>query len=453
MIFLIFSFIYSFLDNFTMYRGSLISEETQNFYFNYYFVTSYCKNCSFLDIKLKFSNESQYYSIDKTLYGIYQNSTSSFFYFGFSNNNKNAKEYFQLINHFVTNLNMTQYYQNHQIDFIFQNIIPIQYFLWFNISNDSPEIIKEGIISIINTSNFTFTAKKLDENLYYSETKKVTLLAFYFLILSTIQYVYIYIKTKSTDDFNQYSCLSLIIQFSFDYGFIIFLSDVINESKIIYDKLKLIYFLFNFLNFIKLIFASFLLSIICINKNLNEFSFFLYQVILLFFSIFCFALFGIISKYIRFIMIILYSYFIPQIIHSLIFGRKPKIQLFYLSLFRLCVIFYITYRKTNLIFMNLYSPLFFLYILIYVLIQFIIIFVQNKFGGNLILLRIKYNNPFDYKKKENIECSICYEVINRNDDIMVTPCFHCFHRRCLEKWMNIKLICPLCRKDISVLAN
>lgn len=229
--------------------------------------------------------------------------------------------------------------------------------------------------------------------------------------------------------------------------------NVISESKIIYNKLKLIYYLFNSLNFIKLIFSSSLISIICIKKNSNEFDYLLYNVILLFFVIFCFALFGIIYEYIHFSMIILYSYFIPQIIYSLVFGKKPKIQLFYLSLFRLSVIFYITCHKTNLIFTDLYSPLFFLYILIYVFIQFTIIFVQNKFGGNLILLRIQYNNQYDYKKKENIECQICYEFINNNDDIIITPCFHCFHRRCLEKWMSIKLNCPLCRKDISVLAN
>lgn len=31
---------------------------------------------------------------------------------------------------------------------------------------------------------------------------------------------------------------------------------------------------------------------------------------------------------------------------------------------------------------------------------------------------------------------------------MVTPCGHKFHPSCLKNWMDVKLTCPTCRKNI-----
>lgn len=35
--------------------------------------------------------------------------------------------------------------------------------------------------------------------------------------------------------------------------------------------------------------------------------------------------------------------------------------------------------------------------------------------------------------------------------IMKTPCDHKFHINCLKKWMEIKLECPTCRKQLPSL--
>lgn len=47
--------------------------------------------------------------------------------------------------------------------------------------------------------------------------------------------------------------------------------------------------------------------------------------------------------------------------------------------------------------------------------------------------------------QQNIhECSICFEKINKND-IEKTSCSHYYHSECIEKWLDKKGTCPLCR--------
>jgi hypothetical protein len=35
-------------------------------------------------------------------------------------------------------------------------------------------------------------------------------------------------------------------------------------------------------------------------------------------------------------------------------------------------------------------------------------------------------------------------IKNNKTKLMITPCHHVFHTICLQNWMNVKLICPLC---------
>lgn len=53
-------------------------------------------------------------------------------------------------------------------------------------------------------------------------------------------------------------------------------------------------------------------------------------------------------------------------------------------------------------------------------------------------------------EENTIDCVICYspiDVQNRRD-YMLAPCDHIFHRNCLEQWMDVKMECPVCRKDL-----
>ncbi|XP_026725533.1 E3 ubiquitin-protein ligase RLIM-like [Trichoplusia ni] len=44
------------------------------------------------------------------------------------------------------------------------------------------------------------------------------------------------------------------------------------------------------------------------------------------------------------------------------------------------------------------------------------------------------------------ECSICFDVMLRNQDITSLPCAHNFHTECILPWLQEKQTCPNCRK-------
>ncbi len=46
------------------------------------------------------------------------------------------------------------------------------------------------------------------------------------------------------------------------------------------------------------------------------------------------------------------------------------------------------------------------------------------------------------------KCSICLEKFKNNDNTMIIPCTHLFHPNCIQKWMKIKNICPICKYKI-----
>lgn len=53
----------------------------------------------------------------------------------------------------------------------------------------------------------------------------------------------------------------------------------------------------------------------------------------------------------------------------------------------------------------------------------------------------------------SFECAICYSEIDiRNrSGYMLAPCDHLFHQDCLVQWMEVKMECPICRKDLPAL--
>lgn len=54
--------------------------------------------------------------------------------------------------------------------------------------------------------------------------------------------------------------------------------------------------------------------------------------------------------------------------------------------------------------------------------------------------------PFRQRGWTLEECSICFDVMLRNQDITSLPCAHNFHTECILPWLQEKQTCPNCRK-------
>jgi hypothetical protein len=76
---------------------------------------------------------------------------------------------------------------------------------------------------------------------------------------------------------------------------------------------------------------------------------------------------------------------------------------------------------------------------------------QQKF--KLKLKKIKMNkNLFannDKGKNEKPICCICLRTMKINDEVSLLKCQHLFHFKCLDKWIETKEDCPICRNKIE----
>jgi DNA-directed RNA polymerase subunit RPC12/RpoP len=54
-------------------------------------------------------------------------------------------------------------------------------------------------------------------------------------------------------------------------------------------------------------------------------------------------------------------------------------------------------------------------------------------------------------KDENhteVKCLICQENYEQGEELSRLPCEHCFHKSCIDQWLNAKDTCAFCRKSI-----
>ena len=47
------------------------------------------------------------------------------------------------------------------------------------------------------------------------------------------------------------------------------------------------------------------------------------------------------------------------------------------------------------------------------------------------------------------DCIICLEKVNQGDKITLLRCAHSFHSDCVDKWLEIKASCPLCKGSLE----
>ena len=69
-----------------------------------------------------------------------------------------------------------------------------------------------------------------------------------------------------------------------------------------------------------------------------------------------------------------------------------------------------------------------------------------------ILRYIPTSTVNEEKKKSdnNYNCVICLTEFKVGEKESTLPCLHIFHSECIEKWINEKKWCPICKFDISL---
>ncbi|QSL66098.1 hypothetical protein MERGE_000473 [Pneumocystis wakefieldiae] len=187
-------------------------------------------------------------------------------------------------------------------------------------------------------------------------------------------------------------------------------------------------------------------------------------------------------KYIIYaITFIAFSFWWPQIIRNSLKGyRRPFLWSYVIgmSITRVIPIIYLFSYPKNILFIptNLYVTW---GVFGWLWFQVFLLATQDFFGPRFFipsnLLRPTYNyHPILSEDVETASsyfdsngraiCSICIQSIslpriNKNStnnaslilgrrSYMVTPCKHLFHTNCLERWMRVRLICPVCRHSL-----
>mmetsp|Transcript_63051 Transcript_63051/g.159667 ORF Transcript_63051/g.159667 Transcript_63051/m.159667 type:complete len:110 (+) Transcript_63051:651-980(+) len=46
------------------------------------------------------------------------------------------------------------------------------------------------------------------------------------------------------------------------------------------------------------------------------------------------------------------------------------------------------------------------------------------------------------------QCSVCLERFAQGEELRVLPCFHRFHRECVDRWLRGSQECPVCKHNV-----
>ena len=222
--------------------------------------------------------------------------------------------------------------------------------------------------------------------------------------------------------------------------------------------------IFIFFIFMKIKFCLDLFKKRCLLKNLDFLQYqkikikFFTKFIFLFFFILSFSLM-MLTHYYFFLILFLYPIF--QIFQNFQNTKKNFFSLkFNITFFLPQSILLLTLRGYSFSFTLLKPDYFFCFLIFGILfLQIFILFLQNHFGAFCFLPN--FLNPYYFQYKKNLKfeqkldkdlCPICFE--NFWDEeleeyvFLSTPCGHCFHVECLKDWMEVKYVCPCCRKNI-----
>ncbi|CAF2244520.1 BnaA08g13740D [Brassica napus] len=164
-------------------------------------------------------------------------------------------------------------------------------------------------------------------------------------------------------------------------------------------------------------------------------------------------------NYMRPILLLMYSFWIPQIVTNVIRDSRKPLHPYYIvgmTATRLAIPLYVFGCPHN--FMRIVpSKAWCVCLCTFMGLQAVILLLQHYFGSRCFVPRqmlpekYNYHRRFNQDVSRNTDCVICMTAINlrqRTSDFMVTPCEHLFHTGCLQRWMDIKMECPTCRRSL-----
>ncbi|KAF3444094.1 hypothetical protein FNV43_RR13784 [Rhamnella rubrinervis] len=164
-------------------------------------------------------------------------------------------------------------------------------------------------------------------------------------------------------------------------------------------------------------------------------------------------------NFLRPILLLMYSFWIPQIITNIVRDSRKPLHPHYIlgmSVTRLAIPLYLFGCPNN--FMRIEPDKNWCISLgVFIGLQASILLLQHYLGSRCFIPhqilpeKYSYYRRFDLETNHATDCVICMTAINltqRSNDCMVTPCDHFFHSGCLQRWMDIKMECPTCRRPL-----
>ena len=47
-------------------------------------------------------------------------------------------------------------------------------------------------------------------------------------------------------------------------------------------------------------------------------------------------------------------------------------------------------------------------------------------------------------------CRICLSEYTNGENVKTLPCFHSYHKNCIDKWLKSQAVCPVCRENVKI---
>ncbi|KAK8464083.1 hypothetical protein PHAVU_011G119730 [Phaseolus vulgaris] len=164
-------------------------------------------------------------------------------------------------------------------------------------------------------------------------------------------------------------------------------------------------------------------------------------------------------NHLRLILLLVYSFWIPQIITNVVRDSRKPLHPHYIlgiTVTRLAIPLYIFGCPNNFLRIEP-DQRWCVCLAIFVGLQAAILLLQHYLGSlwfiphQFLPEKYCYYRRFAQDTNHATDCVICMTAIDlypRSNDCMVTPCDHFFHSGCLQRWMDIKMECPTCRRPL-----